>query len=175
MKINFKSKTWMDTRSVMKAVDEASIAPLAQCGLDVEREAKMSMKTGGKRGHGASRVNVPSRPGQPPHAQTKNLRNSIRTAQYRSSVLVGPTRAAWYGRVHEFGAVIRVTPRMRGYLHSIGIHLRRRTDRVHIPKRPFMRPALAAARRKFPRHFRNLKLARTRAGRRLNGFVRAPR
>lgn len=41
--------------------------------------------------------------------------------------------------VHEFGTSIRVTPAMRGYLHSIGIHLRADTDQIHIPERSFIR------------------------------------
>ncbi|HSH50849.1 MAG TPA: hypothetical protein VK982_03910 [Bacteroidales bacterium] len=41
--------------------------------------------------------------------------------------------------VHEFGVDIKVTNKMRGYLHSIGIHLNPNTKTVKIPERSFMR------------------------------------
>ena len=41
--------------------------------------------------------------------------------------------------VHEFGVDIKVTDKMRGYLHSIGIHLNPRTRTIKIPERSFMR------------------------------------
>ena len=44
---------------------------------------------------------------------------------------------------HEFGKDIDVTPKMRAYLHHIGIHLNPNTDKIHIPERSFLRTALA--------------------------------
>ncbi|MCH8290221.1 phage virion morphogenesis protein [Candidatus Poribacteria bacterium] len=44
-----------------------------------------------------------------------------------------------YARIHEFGGRIRVTPKMRAKLHSIGIHLRSTTQFIKIPKRPYLR------------------------------------
>jgi len=41
--------------------------------------------------------------------------------------------------VQEFGARIRVTPRMRAYLHAIGIHLSKGKSEVVIPERSFLR------------------------------------
>ena len=41
--------------------------------------------------------------------------------------------------VHEFGAKIQVTPKMRNFLHSIGIHLRKETETINIPERSFLR------------------------------------
>ena len=61
-----------------------------------------------------------------------------------SSVEVGVFGSrARIAKVHEFGKDIEVTPKMRGYLHSIGIHLRKDTTHIHIPERSFMRTALA--------------------------------
>jgi len=42
-------------------------------------------------------------------------------------------------RVNEFGVKIDVTDKMRGYLHSIGIHLKEETSQINIPERSFMR------------------------------------
>ena len=41
--------------------------------------------------------------------------------------------------VHEFGVEIKVTDKMRGYLHSIGIHLKPNTRTIKIPERSFIR------------------------------------
>ena len=43
--------------------------------------------------------------------------------------------------VHEKGATIQVTPRMRAYLHAQGLHLAATTEAIIIPPRPFIRPA----------------------------------
>ena len=44
--------------------------------------------------------------------------------------------------VHEFGCTISVTPKMRAYLHHIGIHLKSTTQYINIPARPYLRPVL---------------------------------
>jgi len=41
--------------------------------------------------------------------------------------------------VHEFGVQIEVTPRMRAFLHHIGIHLKKDTTHINIPERSFIR------------------------------------
>jgi phage gpG-like protein len=47
-----------------------------------------------------------------------------------------------YAPSHELGAHIKVTPKMRGYLHSIGIHLKPSTTHITIPQRAFLVPAV---------------------------------
>ena len=44
--------------------------------------------------------------------------------------------------IHEYGATIDVTPKMRNYLHSIGIHLKPTTYSVVISARSFLRATL---------------------------------
>ena len=46
---------------------------------------------------------------------------------------------AGLARVHEYGVTIEVTPKMRAYLHSIGLHLREDTTHIRIPERSFIR------------------------------------
>lgn len=70
--------------------------------------------------------------------------------------IVGPTREAPYGKIHEYGGRIKVTPKMRKYLHSVGIHMRKSTMQITLPPRPFMRPALMNAQAGFAEMFRNL-------------------
>jgi len=43
--------------------------------------------------------------------------------------------------VQEFGATIKVTPRMRAFLHAKGLHLKPSTKAIVIPPRPYIRPA----------------------------------
>lgn len=46
------------------------------------------------------------------------------------------------GAIHEFGATINVTDKMRAFLHTIGIHLKKDTTTVVIPTRSFLRMPL---------------------------------
>lgn len=135
-----KVKTWLDVRGVKAAVRQAQTPRLAQAALAIEREAKLSMKKGGRStGPKGGKVKTPSPPGQPPNVQSGNLKGSITTAlTLLGTYIIGPTLSAWYGRLHEFW------------------------------KRPFMRPALYKAAHKLPAIFRNLPLAKTPAGMRLN-------
>lgn len=49
---------------------------------------------------------------------------------------------AQLGSIHEFGATIKVTPKMRAYLHHIGVHLKPETTTITIPTRSFLRMPL---------------------------------
>ena len=46
------------------------------------------------------------------------------------------------GAIHEFGATINVTPKMRNYLHAKGLHLNNNTHTIVIPTRSFLRMPL---------------------------------
>lgn len=56
-------------------------------------------------------------------------------------VTVGPKgdRNRDLAKIHEYGTVIRVTDRMRGYLASQGLHLKQSTTFIRIPERSFIR------------------------------------
>lgn len=45
----------------------------------------------------------------------------------------------WLAAIHEYGLDIEVTPAMRAYLHSQGLHLKKSTTHIHIPERSFLR------------------------------------
>ena len=51
-------------------------------------------------------------------------------------------------RIHEEGALIRVTEKMRAFLHFIGLHLKASTTIIRIPPRPAFRKAVARMLRK---------------------------
>lgn len=46
---------------------------------------------------------------------------------------------AWLAGIHEYGCKIKVTDKMRGYLHSQGLHLKKETEYITIPERAFLR------------------------------------
>lgn len=46
---------------------------------------------------------------------------------------------AWLAGIHEYGCKIRVTPKMRAYLRSRGLHLKESTTEITIPERSFLR------------------------------------
>lgn len=41
--------------------------------------------------------------------------------------------------VNEYGTNIQVTPKMRAYLHRVGLHLKATTNQIKIPERSFIR------------------------------------
>jgi hypothetical protein len=65
----------------------------------------------------------------------------------RDAVFVGVHRKAEDGtdiaELHEReeGVRIKVTPKMRAYLHARGLHLKRSTTEIFIPGRPYLKPA----------------------------------
>lgn len=46
---------------------------------------------------------------------------------------------AWLASIHEYGCDIPVTEKMRVFLHSQGLHLKKSTTSIHIPERSFLR------------------------------------
>ena len=89
------SRVVLRTAAVAKAVQLASIEPARKAALIVERNAKMSMRTGG----GAAKT--PSNAPNPPNVQTGALRASITHARVGFGYIVGPQEK--YGKYHEFG------------------------------------------------------------------------
>lgn len=47
--------------------------------------------------------------------------------------------SAWLAAIHEYGCDIPVTPKMRAFLHSKGLHLSASTTHIRIPERSFLR------------------------------------
>lgn len=45
----------------------------------------------------------------------------------------------WLAGIHEYGCTIPITPKMRAYLHRIGVHLKKSTTKIVIPERSFLR------------------------------------
>jgi len=141
--LSVNGKFWLDRAGVVATVKRSSTKPLMACALVVEREAKQSMTGASKGIQGRNSAGQyqrradqpPSAPGSPPHVKTGNLRASISHSSVTAAqtILVGPTREAWYGQVHEFG----------GKRH---------------PKRPFMLPALQKSQQRFAGLFRGLDM-----------------
>lgn len=52
---------------------------------------------------------------------------------------IGGGEHAWLAGIHEYGCRIPVTPKMRAYLHSKGLHLKESTTEIVIPERSFLR------------------------------------
>lgn len=46
---------------------------------------------------------------------------------------------AWLAAIHEYGLDIKVTDKMRAYLNTQGLHLKKSTQYIHIPERSFLR------------------------------------
>ena len=70
----------------------------------------------------------------------KSLKNltALQNATVDVGVL-GDEEMKMIAAVHEYGVDIKVTDKMRGYLHTIGIHLKKTTTYIRIPERSFIR------------------------------------
>lgn len=168
-----RGKSWLNKDEVIKRVKAATVKRVMKCGLLVEAEAKRSLSKGaipvlerdasGKFKKATQFKGGPE--GQPPRLRTGNLRASIATAQSGpESCIVGPAQQGWYGRVHEFGAIIKVTGKMAAFLRNkYGWNVYPGMT-IRIPKRPFMRPALLACVAKFPEQFKDLPLGGVSGG-----------
>lgn len=136
-------------------VNKAGIAPVKRFALRVKTEAQRSMLKGGKfthkitRGKNKGKISKggrPSEPGRPPNVQIGNLRGSITHALFPTftggvSALVGPTRMAWYGKLHEQDGKPGGSQEFGGR---------------NFPARPFMLPALRRIQHQFPGEYRNM-------------------
>lgn len=71
---------------------------------------------------------------------------------------------AWLASIHEYGCDIPVTEKMRVFLHSQGLHLKKSTTHIHIPERSFLRSGYDENRDKVVKVVQTL-LAEVAAGR----------
>ncbi len=143
--LRMRLSAWLDQAGVLAAVKQAQVKPLDKAAALVESTMKQKLSKGGQMGKGKARHTVRSRPGEPPRAQTGNLMSSVAwAATPKDTRIIGPqSPPAPYGLYLEYG-----TRKME--------------------PRPFARPSLIETKDRFPKLWKDLPLARTRAGRRLN-------
>lgn len=69
------------------------------------------------------------------------IRKELRKASGKKAKVgyVKNSELSMIAAVHEYGARIKVTDKMRGYLASQGLHLKAETSHIVIPERSFMR------------------------------------
>lgn len=80
-------------------------------------------------------------------AKHKTVKNDIPKMRQQLNIINGTGvevgvlngEQAWLAAIHEYGLDIAVTPKMRAYLHSQGLHLKKETTHIHIPERSFLR------------------------------------
>ncbi len=143
--IQIRSRTWLPVKKLRNVVVESTDDRLFKAATKVEGHAKRSM-TGGGKGRGVGK-GKPSIAPMPPHRQSGNLANSIKVEKLAiSHYVIGPTRFIAYAQIHEFGGIIKV----KGIV-------------IHMPARPYMRPALIAILNEFPQLFRNMNFKSTKA------------
>jgi hypothetical protein len=53
--------------------------------------------------------------------------------------VLGGGEESWLASIHEYGCRIEVTPKMRAYLASTGLYLKKTTTHITIPERAFLR------------------------------------
>jgi len=72
--------------------------------------------------------------------ELKKRLKQMSASEIKGGVL-GNDEIAMIAQVNEFGMKIGVTQKMRNYLSSQGLHLRKDTDYINIPERPAIRGA----------------------------------
>lgn len=72
--------------------------------------------------------------------QLENMKLAVKAGFFGGSTN-GDTGASipYYAFINEFGTTIKVTPKMRAWFHYHDIHLKKGTNFIKIPARPFMR------------------------------------
>jgi HK97 gp10 family phage protein len=143
LKVKFSVVSKLNTAKVQLKTQAGTTKRLERAGLLVEREAKKLVAKGGGRasppqvkgetyyyGDPKNKWVRASKEGRPPNVQTGDLRNSIRTERAGLfAVIVGPS--VFYGKFLECGTRLMAA-------------------------RPFMRPALAKAKKELPQLFKGL-------------------
>lgn len=111
---------------------------------NLDRHLRHHLETQGRGGQppplsGATHQ-IYSRIGQP---SGKGIRNHIEITyhqegnKYYALLGIPRGRATMIAKVQDRGTVIKVTPKMRRFLHSVGVHLRADTGTIVIPARYF--------------------------------------
>ena len=72
--------------------------------------------------------------------KTGELYNSIYYEIEGDSLTI--TSDVSYARIHEYGGRIYVTDDMRKVMHAKGVHIPDSQEFIHIPARPYIRPAI---------------------------------
>ena len=81
------------------------------------------------------KVSIKSK-GEDLHSMVKRLQ-AVDGIGVEVGVLKGESK--WLAGIHEYGLNIEVTEKMRKYLASQGLYLRKETTHIHIPERSFLR------------------------------------
>ena len=128
--IQFK-KMFFDSKQVVAATDKAARTVLSKIGAYIRREAKSSIRPGGKKGK-------TSLPGEPPRSQTGLLKRFLFFGYDTSSqsVVVGPAKL---GGIK--GKDAPHTLEYGGSTEATSFYTKN-TKRVTIAARPYMTPAL---------------------------------
>lgn len=64
---------------------------------------------------------------------------TTKTVEGRKVQVGAASNNAWLAGIHEYGCRIKVTPKMRAFLHHQGLHLKDSTTEIVIPERSFLR------------------------------------
>ena len=105
----------------------------------LENEVKMNFRQGGRPKKWKESIRAKEQGGKTLQ-DTGTLRNSIKSrVNVRNKELdITVFTNIEYAAIHNYGGTIKVTERMRGFLHGVGIHLKSSTKSIRMPKREFM-------------------------------------
>lgn len=67
------------------------------------------------------------------------MERNIRIVDGKSITVGVKGENAWLASIHEYGCHIKITPKMRAWLHRNGFHVKDSTTEIVIPERSFLR------------------------------------
>lgn len=107
-------------------------------------EGKMAVKITGRLSPPLHPYTVRKKGSSQPLIDTGEMLSQLDHKVIRNTVEVGVFGSrAGIAKIQEFGKKINVTPKMRKYLHTQGLHLKAGTTQVVIPERSFMRSSFS--------------------------------
>lgn len=134
-RVNFKTVLKGLTRDVDELLEEA-----ANRGVEITKDFFETSGPSGNPWDKLSEFTIEKKGHDKPLVDTGALKDSIDCEQIDKNNWKVFTRHP-VAAIHEFGAKITVTEKMRKYLHTIDLHLSKDTKYITIPERPFMRPS----------------------------------
>lgn len=136
----------------MKSKLEMAAKKVGAYGASAVKKGIVSGAPGGEKFTPLSPVTIANKGSSKPLIDNGDLVGSVTYATPdTNTVFIGVRKSAKskdggalanIAAVHEFGCTIKVTPKMRAYLHYQGIHLKASTQYITVPPRPYLRPTL---------------------------------
>ena len=146
------AKEVFQNAKLVKAVEDGMVDGLKKSAPVIQRNIKKGIRQGRSEWPKLHPFTIAQKGSARPLIDKGSLMRAVKVdVESRKQLFIGIERGsrgskgqdlALIANVHESGATIRVTEKMRGFLRAKGLFLRDRTKVIRIPARPFIEPAV---------------------------------